>query len=131
MPKKTKRYVLKFNEKQPDGKLYRRNAFDGIPKNETFYLHGELPDSTISVEMDKCVGMCNLGVDSTGVHVKNVRFLRDGMKGGKVFDNAVKLISRIKSGAEYELRLMPWCELDAKNVPVRCDVVYLYFDLDL
>lgn len=74
MPKTKKRYVIKFNEKNLNDRIYTRDSIDVADLHKHFSVTQFEPES-FDISFKNVIGFVNLGIDDIGVYAKNFKFL--------------------------------------------------------
>lgn len=128
MPKRKLRYLIRFNEKNANGRIYLRDSIVESALKTTYWVHNGEPESSFAVPISNCCGMCQLKINDFGVYMDGFKFLRDGSRLNKpLIENAKIVTSMLRKGVSLYPVTASVGNITKDGVIENCEIISVFF----
>lgn len=125
MPKTKKRYVILFNVRNKNERVYKPESFKEL--RPTYFVKPTVPES-FRVRLDDICATCKVGIDDVGLYVYDFKFLRNGLTPkNEITAMAKDVISLIRNGMSMTLVTASTASVDPDGTVRDCILLYLFF----
>lgn len=125
MPKTKKRYLIYFNVRNKNERVYKPESFKEL--RPTYFVKPTVPES-FSARLDDVCAICKVDMDEIGLYAYDFRFLRNGLTPkNEITALAKDIIKLIRNSVNMTLATASTASVDPDGTVSDCILHYLFF----